>query len=153
MAEIKNGHNRKQAIEKKRMKKRALPLLQQNMTTNEVAAELNLASSTMQLYRRELIREGRLKPVNYRNTKERHEFIKQNIDKPLAWFVERTRMAQSTLARDLKKLGRTDIKLNKYVTGKQSPIGSNEMLAREFRDCRKWNSVLRAMTTRKEMRA
>ena len=129
-----------------------LKMLQGGNTTEAIAVKLGVSLSTAQTYRRELMRSGKWEPTNFRLRAVRINFMQANIGQPLDWFVEKTGMAKSTLARDLKKLGRTDIKLNKYVTGKQSPIGSNEMLAREFRDCYKWNAVHRAMTTRKEMR-
>lgn len=129
----------------------ALSMLERGRTTEAVAAELGVSLSTAQGYRRELIRSGRWKPVNYRHTEQRHAFLKANINKPLEWFVEKTGMAKSTLARDLKKLGRTDIKLSDDITGKGKLAGSSEKLRLEFADCHKWARIHKAMTTKQRV--
>ena len=136
----------------KRMKiSEAARMMRAGVSVERIADEIGLSVSTVETYRRELVRAGKLEPSNFRSTVQRHEFIRANINQPLEWFVAKTGLSPSTLARDMKKLGRDDIKLSSYVTGKGKVTGKNELLSREFRECARWNCVFASMTTKREV--
>lgn len=140
-----------QAAEKRARMHEMIGYLDRGFNTNNIAAILGVSLSTAQGYRRELIRTARWKPRNFRLTDVRHEFLRANIHRSLEWFVEATGMAQSTLARDLKKLGRKDIKLTDEITGKSPLTGKNKKLELEFVECKKWNAIHKAMTTKQQV--
>lgn len=144
------GRETRSSMKRERVIK-ALELFRGGLTIQQVAGRLDISPFTAKQYRRNLIREGKFVPRNMMSKIDRMAFMKANIHQSVEWHSEQTGIALSTIARELKQLGRKDIKLSDYVNDGKSSNRGTEHLYREYKICDKWNSVYRAMTAKQQV--
>lgn len=125
---------------------RCKQLLESGDHIESIMCIMRKGRSTIEKYKRELMDSGQITDRRkMRNTSERQAFIKANETESIDWMARNTGMSRSTIVRDLRAMGRTDIKRNKSNLGHKTEAS---IISAEFGACRHWNAIFKSMTTK-----